>query len=75
MNKCILPDSVDMHFKGIRQTFKSEMEVCMGTIFNCITPCGFGSNILYYPSVRKATGSDTQLQHQHGMAQSITFGA
>lgn len=70
----MLPDSVDMHFKDIRQTFKSEKEVRMGTIFNCITPCIFGINVPYYPSVCKATRSDTQLQHQHGMAQPITFG-
>lgn len=74
MNKCMFPDSVDMHFKDIRQTFKSEMEVCTGTIFNCITPCRFGSNVLYYPSVCEATKSDTQLQHIYGMAQPITFG-
>lgn len=57
----MLPDSVDMHFKDIRQTFKSEMEVCMGTIFHCITPCRFGSTVPYYPSVHAVTRSDTQL--------------
>lgn len=57
MIKCVLTDSVDMHFKDIRQIFKSEM----GTISNCITPCRFGSNVLYYLSLRRATRSDTQL--------------
>lgn len=51
----MLLDSIDVCFKDIRQTFKSEMEVYMGIIFNCICPCRFGSNIPYYPSVQRAT--------------------
>jgi len=55
----MLLDSVDMHFEDIRQTFKLEIEVCMGTICSCITPCRFGNNVPCYPSVLKATWSDT----------------
>lgn len=74
MNKGMLPDSVDVHFKDIRQTFKSEMEACMGTISNCITPRRFGSNVLCYPSLHRAARSDIQLQNLQGMAQPIMFG-
>lgn len=46
----------------------------MGTIFNCVTPCRFDSNVAYFPSVHTARRSDTQLRHQCGLAQPITFG-
>lgn len=65
----MFPDSVDMHHKDMRQIFKSEMEMYMRTIFNCVTLCRFGSNVSYIPYVCITARSDIQLWYQYGVAQ------
>lgn len=62
-------DSVDTHPKDVRLIFKSEIELYMRTIFNCVTLCRFGSNVPYIPYVHITARSDIQLWYQYGMAQ------